>query len=78
MEPTEKYHHKLNDLKKAVASLDEALKVNLFSFTEEVSDLIQNGQIQKIEYFSEILWKTVKIALEEKNGLIATAPKNVY
>ena len=78
MEQTEKYRHKLADLKKAVDSLGEALKVNLFSFTEEISDLIRNGQIQKFEYCSELLWKTVKTALEEQNGFVATAPKNVY
>jgi len=78
MELPEKYNIKIAELQKAVKGFSEAMKVDLFSFTEIMSDLAKNGQIQKFEYCSELLWKTTKVLLSEKHGIIIASPKSIY
>ncbi|MBS1749096.1 MAG: nucleotidyltransferase substrate binding protein [Bacteroidetes bacterium] len=41
-------------------------------------DLIKNGRIQKFEYTTELVWKTSKLFLESKLGIISNSPKDVY
>lgn len=78
MELSEKYTIKIIELEKALKGFSDLMKVDLFSFTEIILDGVKNGQVQKFQYCSELLWKTVKVFLEEKHGMIVTSPKNIY
>jgi len=60
----------LNRLNKALAKLKEG--------TERASDdLAEDGVIQRFEFTFELLWKTLKIFLEE-NGVVARTPRDVF
>ena len=76
MEQGKGLEHKLNDLKKAVKSFADSLKVDLTNFDETLIDVIKNGQIQKFEYTFELLWKYFKKYLWEIHGIDAKSPKH--
>jgi nucleotidyltransferase substrate binding protein (TIGR01987 family) len=78
MELSEKYSSKIAELQKALKGFSDAMKIDLFSFTEVISDIVKNGQIQKFQYCSELLWKTVKVFMYEKHGMMVPSPKNIY
>jgi len=62
----------LSSLKKAVASLDKALKVaaddRLDDMPEDQQDVIKAGVIQSFEFTYELCWKFMKRWLEENMG----------
>jgi len=78
MELSDSYRNKLSSLKKALSSFSKAMQLNLFTYSEDVSDVIKNGQVQKFEIASELLWKSSMLFLNEKFGIEATTPKTVY
>ncbi|MDR3628044.1 MAG: HI0074 family nucleotidyltransferase substrate-binding subunit [Ignavibacteriaceae bacterium] len=75
MEQRNRFQHKLNSLSKAVAGFEESLNINLSGYSKEVSDAIKNGRIQKFEYSSELIWKTIKDYLNVNHGIDAKSPK---
>lgn len=78
MESSKEYKNKITQLKKAVRGFEELMKADLFSLSELISDGVKNGQIQKFEYCAELLWKTVKVFLQDKYGTSSVSPKMVY
>ncbi len=62
----------LSSLKKAVASLDKALKVaadeRLNDMPEDQQDVIKAGVIQNFEFTYELCWKFMKRWLEKNMG----------
>ena len=75
MESTETYQAKLEVVRKAIISFGKLLAVDLSLFREVIADGIKNGQIQKFEYCTELLWKQIKRFLLERDGIDASTPK---
>ena len=61
-----KYSQK--QLKKAFGQLQEGVR-------RANSDLTRDGVVQRFEFTFELLWKAIKVRLEEK-GMIASTPKD--
>lgn len=54
MERSKVFLEKLSDYSKSLASLSEALNLDLSKFNEIELDLVKNGQVQKFEYSVDI------------------------
>ena len=72
-----KFTRKLNDLEAALSNFREALTIEPSLFPELVADNIKAGQIQKFEFTTELLWKTVQVFLLEIDGIDVNTPKAV-
>lgn len=77
MEPTRLYTAKVEKYKKAILSFNSALGADLSLFEPVLSDLIMNGQVQKFEYCSELMWKALRLLLVINNNISAKSPKEV-
>ena len=77
MEFTEKYKLKLVSLKAALADFEAAMALDTSRYSLDVADLLKNGQIQKFEVCTDLLWKTIRLYLYEKDGIEANSPKQV-
>ncbi len=77
-----KIERKKNDLKKALDSLEVAIKISpkaLLPNTEELNpelDLKRNGLLQKFEYTVKLFWKTFQNIYKEE-GVDLQTPKAV-
>ncbi len=69
--------YKLVQLNEAVTNFEDSLSLELSEFSEIAVDSIKSGQVQKFEFCTELLWKTLKIYLFEINGIDAKSPKMV-
>lgn len=58
-------------------SFNTALGPDLSLFEPVLSDLIMNGQVQKFEYCSELMWKALRLLLVINNNISAKSPKEV-
>ena len=72
-----KFTRKLKDLESALSNFRDALTLEPALFPELVADSIKSGQIQKLEFTVELLWKTVQVFLYEVDGVDAVTPKSV-
>lgn len=77
MEQTGKYNDKLDSLKAAIEDFDKSMKIDLSGANEIVKDAIENGQIQKFEFTTELLWKTLRAYLLDIHGIEKNSPKFV-
>jgi nucleotidyltransferase substrate binding protein (TIGR01987 family) len=77
MESSELYLSRIKSLEKAVNSFAESLNQNTDNFNSVLLDLIKNGQVQKFEYSSELLWKVIKQYLFDNEGIDESSPKSV-
>ncbi len=77
MESSELYQSRLKLLENAISSFQESLNQNTDKFNASLVDLIKNGQVQKFEYSTELLWKVIKQYLFEKEGIDEVSPKAV-
>jgi nucleotidyltransferase substrate binding protein (TIGR01987 family) len=62
---------KLKQFGRALASLREAVK-------KRETEIIRDATIQRFEFSFELLWKTLKIYLLEKEGCDIATPKQVF
>lgn len=72
-----KFARKLNDLEAALANFRASLTLEPTLFPDLVADNIKSGQIQKLEFTVELLWKTVQVFLLEVDGVDVVTPKSV-
>ena len=77
MESSKLYKLRLSTLLQAVESFKETLSIDLSKFSEKEIDAIKNGQLQKFEYSTELLWKTMQIYIIEQIGEDISGPKPV-
>lgn len=77
MEQAESYKLKFERLQEAVKGLEDSLNIDLTRFSETEIDAIRNGQAQKFEYCTELLWKTMQAYLKDKIGEDVNGPKPV-
>lgn len=66
-----KYEAQLDQFKKGLARLDEALAA-------PKTDLARDGAIQRFEFTVDMGWKLVKTCLEEKYGVVCQSPKECF
>jgi nucleotidyltransferase substrate binding protein (TIGR01987 family) len=69
--------HKIQQYKDAVMNFEESLSIDFKGFSEKVIDSIKSGRVQKFEFCTELLWKTLKVYLWEVNGIDSRSPKSV-
>lgn len=56
---------------------EKSLSINLSLLNEDIIDVIRSGQAQKYEFTMELLWKTLKVFLDEVHGFQLASPKAV-
>ena len=69
--PSDKYNRNLKSLGKALLQLSDALE-------ESESPIVRDACLQRFEFSYELLWKTLKIFLEEIHGVRAVSPRQVF
>ena len=69
--PSDKYNRNLKSFEKALLQLGDALK-------ESESPIVRDACLQRFEFSYELLWKTLKIFLEEIHGVRAVSPRQVF
>ena len=69
--PTDKYNRNLKSFEKALLQLGGALE-------ESESPIVRDACLQRFEFSYELLWKTLKIFLEEIHGVRAVSPRQVF
>lgn len=69
--------YKLTQLADALINFEASLSIDTNEFEPTLVDIIKSGRIQKFEFCTELLWKTLKIYLFEINGIDARSPKTV-
>lgn len=75
MEQRERFQLKLKTLSKAISGFEASLKIDISNFDNDVADVIKNGRIQKFEYSSELVWKTIKEFLSFVHSIDVKSPK---
>jgi len=68
-------NYKLEQLGSAVMDFSHSLSIDLSPLAEDIVDVIRNGQVQKFEFTIELLWKVIKIYLDEAHGFDEKSPK---
>jgi nucleotidyltransferase substrate binding protein (TIGR01987 family) len=77
MDEEQFFQSRLTTLENAVSGLQEALKVHAEEFNSVVGDIIRCGHVQKFEYCSKLLWKTIKLWLINQEVIDVNSPKAV-
>ena len=69
--PSDKYNRNLKSFEKALIQLGDALE-------ESESPIVRDACLQRFEFSYELLWKTLKVFLEEIHGVRAVSPRQVF
>lgn len=69
--PTDKYNRNLKSFEKALLQLGDALE-------ESESPIVRDACLQRFEFCYELLWKTLKVFLEDMHGVRAVSPRQVF
>ena len=69
--PTDKYNRNLKSFEKALLQLGDALE-------ESESPIVRDACLQRFEFCYELLWKTLKVFLEDIHGVRAVSPRQVF
>jgi nucleotidyltransferase substrate binding protein (TIGR01987 family) len=69
--PTDKYNRNLKSFEKALLQLGEASD-------ETESPIVRDACLRRFKLSYELLWKTLKIFLEEIHGVRAVSPRQVF
>ncbi len=68
---SERYRKSLGNYENAAKQLAKALN-------EPESEFIRDASIQRFEFTYELLWKTIKVFLEEIHGVRTVSPRQVF
>lgn len=68
---SEKLDNSLKNLHKAMNRFSEALQ-------EPESSIVRDASIQRFEFTYELLWKTLKVFLQDIHGVRAVSPRQVF
>jgi nucleotidyltransferase substrate binding protein (TIGR01987 family) len=68
--------HRIEEFKSAVKNFENSFDIDTSSFSEIVRDTLDSGRIQKFEFSAELLLKTIKRFLLEKDGVESVSPKS--
>jgi nucleotidyltransferase substrate binding protein (TIGR01987 family) len=69
--PTDKYNRSLKSFDKVLLQLGDALE-------ESESPIVRDACLQRFEFSYELLWKTLKVFLEDIHGVRAVSPRQVF
>ena len=69
--PSDKYNRNLKSFEKALLQLGDALE-------ESESPIVRDACLQRFEFSYELLWKTLKVFLEDIHGVRAVSPRQVF
>ncbi|MDC0308941.1 nucleotidyltransferase substrate binding protein [bacterium] len=69
--PTDKYNRNLKSFEKALLQLGDALE-------ESESPIVRDACLQRFEFCYELLWKTLRVFLEDIHGVRAVSPRQVF
>ena len=69
--PSDKYNRNLKSLEKAFLQLSDALE-------QSESPIVRDACLQRFEFCYELLWKTLKVFLEDIHGVRAVSPRQVF
>jgi len=69
--------YKFRHYEDAIMNFKDSLSIDFKDFSEKVIDCIKSGRVQKFEFCTDLLWKTLKIYLWEVNGIDSRSPKLV-
>ena len=69
--PNDKYNRNLKSFEKALLQLGDALE-------ESESPIVRDACLQRFEFSYELLWKTLKVFLEDIHGVRAVSPRQVF
>ena len=69
--PSDKYNRNLKSLEKALLQLSDALE-------QSESPIVRDACLQRFEFCYELLWKTLKVFLEDIHGVRAVSPRQVF
>ncbi len=61
----------MKDTEKALKTLEKALK-------QDYNDFIRDAAIQRFEYSFELLWKSIKLWLKDREGILCNSPKGCF
>jgi len=76
MEQRQKFKYKLLVYEKALMGFEVSLNIDTLGFSEDVTDAIKNGRIQKFEYCTELTWKIIKNFLFYFHNIDAKSPRD--
>jgi nucleotidyltransferase substrate binding protein (TIGR01987 family) len=65
-------------LEKSQMNLNKAVKRFAEALQEPESSIVMDATIQRFEFTYELLWKTLKIFLEDIHGIRAVSPRLVF
>lgn len=65
-------------LEKSLMNLNKAVKRFAEALQETESSIVMDATIQRFEFTYELLWKTLKIFLEDIHGIRAVSPRLVF
>ena len=68
---SDKYNRNLKSLEKALLQLSDALE-------QSESPIVRDACLQRFEFCYELLWKTLKVFLEDIHGVRAVSPRQVF
>ena len=69
MDSLDRFRRKVSVLQQALNGLELILEKDLSLFDPIITDGVKNGRIQKFEYCTELLWKTIKRYLLVVHGI---------
>jgi nucleotidyltransferase substrate binding protein (TIGR01987 family) len=75
MDTADLSNRKISVLMQALNGLEMLLQKDLSLFDPVITDGVKNGSIQKFEYCTELLWKTIKRFLLTVHGIETISPK---
>ena len=76
MEYSKKFYSQLDDFRKSLISFNRVLRKDLSLLNADDKDTFENAQIHKFEICTEIIWKTLKLFIEESGVVVeASYPK---
>ena len=65
-------------VEKSLMNLNKAVKRFADALQEPESSIVMDATIQRFEFTYELLWKTLKIFLEDIHGIRAVSPRLVF
>ncbi|MBZ0202195.1 MAG: nucleotidyltransferase substrate binding protein [Ignavibacteria bacterium] len=76
MEQAGLYRAKVEKYKKALTGFNRLFEHDMALFDPVITDAIMNGQLQKFEYCSELMWKAIRLLIRQRNKISPKSPRD--
>lgn len=64
-----------DNIRRALKGFAEVLDLEIDGYSAAIRDAIENGRIQKFEYYSELFWKYVRSCLQSEGKEVPNSPR---